>query len=372
MSRPARVLQVLMCDGIGGTETMLADLVERLDRTAVATEVATLSGYGPVAERMAGIGIRVRSLGHDASLGLAGARLARVIRRNRYDVVCGYGFKAAGIARVAVHCMSRQARFICGVRGLHVTEVEHVCDGKARAAMAVERLGTSLVDIYDANSTGALSLLANAGVPDEKLRYIPNGLDLSCWPAADLKDTPEPVILCVARFVARKRHIDLVRAAELLLAAGVRFRLVFVGDGPLLGDVQAAARQGPAAGSIDFRGPLRASAVKEELAAADICCLASRWEGMANSVMEAMAAGRPVVGTNVNGIADLVVHRETGLLVEPEDPATMAAAIAELVADVAVRRRFAEAARARVARHFTIEAMVDAKTSLYRELARAA
>lgn len=361
-----------MCDGIGGTETMVASLVERLDRTAVTTEVATLSGYGPVAERLAGASIRVRSLGRDTSFGLAGMRLARVIGRGRYDVVCAYGFKAAGVARLAVRGVGRRTKFICGVRGLHVTEVEFLDGLKARSVMALEQFASPLVDVYDANSSGALALLAAAGVPHEKLRYIPNGVDLAHWPSSVLNDKPEPVILCVARFVARKRHLDLVRAAEHLVARGTRFRLVFVGDGPLLESVRATALAGLAAGSIEFRGPLRARAVMEELAAADICCLPSLWEGMANSVMEAMAAGRPVVGTHVNGIADLVIHGETGLLVQPGDSTAMAEALAELVGDVALRRRFAEAARARIAQHFTIDAMVNAKTALYRELAHTA
>jgi glycosyltransferase involved in cell wall biosynthesis len=358
-----------MCDGIGGTETMVAALVERLDPAVVASEVATLSGVGPVADRLTHVGVRVRSLGRDASLGVACGRLARLVGHRQYDIVCAYGFKATAVARLAVRGLSRHTRFVCGVRGLHVTEVEEPDEIKARAALALERAGSALVDVYDANSPGAVELLAAAGVSRTKLRYIPNGLDISLWSPSVLRDTPEPVIVCVARFVARKRHLDLVRAAEQLVARGVRFRLIFVGDGPLAPTVKAAAREGSAARHVEFRGPLGMTAIREELAVADICCLPSLWEGMANSVMEAMAAGLPVVGTDVNGIADLVVDGETGWLVPPSSPNVLADALAGLIGDAALRRRFAQAGRARVARHFTMDAMVAAKTSLYRELA---
>jgi glycosyltransferase involved in cell wall biosynthesis len=358
-----------MCDGIGGTESMVAGLVECLDTSVIVSDVATLSGYGPVAERLGGANIRVRSLGRDASPGVVYGRLARLVGLGRYDIVCAYGFKATVIARLAVRGVSRRTRFVCGVRGLHVTEVERLDEPKARVALALERLGASLVDIYDSNSPGALELLASAGVPRAKLRYIPNGLNLTSWEASELPDTDEPVILCVARFVARKRHLDLVQAAEQLVARGIGLRLVFVGDGPTLPAIQATVRDGPAAGLVEFRGPLGADAVRTELRRADICCLPSQWEGMANSVMESMAVGLPVVGTDVNGIADLVIHMETGLLVEPANPTALADALATLIGDIAMRRRFGAAGRKRVESEFTMDTVVAAKTSLYRELA---
>lgn len=370
MSRPVRVLQVVTCDGIGGTETMVASLVERLDPTVVSSEVATLSGRGrPVAERLQGVGVRVRELGRDAPLSLAFGRLGKVIGQERYDVVCAYGLKGTALTRLATRGLSRHTRFVCGVRGLLVTESERVDAPKAKAAAGIEILGSGLVDVYDANSKGALDLLANLGVPRHKLRYIPNGLEPAAWPTAPLADTEEPIVLCVSRFVARKRQLDLVRAAEELARRRVSFRVIFVGDGPKLHEVKAAAEAGSAANHIEFRGGLEPAAVRETMAEADVACLCSMWEGMANAVMEAMACGLPVVGTDVNGIADLVIPDVTGLLVPAKGPAELANALAALLTNVGARRRLGQAGRAYLEQSFTVDAMVAAKANLYGELA---
>ncbi|MEA2125192.1 MAG: hypothetical protein QOI80_1974 [Solirubrobacteraceae bacterium] len=369
--QPARVLQVLMCDGVGGTEAMVTTLVERMDPAEVASQVVTLSGHGPVAERLGRAGVPMRSLGRDGGLPTAARRLAGVVARGNYDVVNAYGFKATAAARLATRALDRRARFVCGVRGLHVTETERIDTPKARFTLTMERLGSSLVDIYDANSTGALDLLERAGVPRRKLRYIPNGLDLADWPQVELGDPAEPVVLCVARFVPRKRQIDLVRAAERLAERSVSFRLVFAGDGPTLEEVRAVAAAGAAADRIEFLGLLDHDRVRDQLAAADVVSLPATWEGMANGVMEAMACGLPLVGTDVNGIADLVVEGETGHLVAPETPSALAAALERLLVDAGLRRQMGRAGRERVERHFTVDAMVGAKTALYRELQEA-
>jgi glycosyltransferase involved in cell wall biosynthesis len=371
MNLPVRVLQVLMCDDIGGTEAMLAALLERMDRNVVVSELATFSGPGPVAARVAASGLRVRALGDGASLPVATARLARVLRGRDFHVVNAYGFKATFIARAVRAAVDPGSHFVCGVRGLHVSELEDVDSTKARAIVTLERLASPLVDIYDANSRGALEFLAERGVPRRKLRYIPNGLDIAAWPAMSRVRTEPPDVLCVARFVPRKRHIDLIEAAESLVERGVGFRLVLVGTGPTLDAVRARARAGPAADRIEFTGALDRARVYERLAAAQIFALPSLWEGMAGSVMEAMASGLPVVGTRVNGIADLVDDGRTGRLVSACQPEALADALAELLGNVSVGEQMGAAGRERIAREFSLDAMAAAKAALYVELAGA-
>src|SRR4051794_9240878 len=98
---PPRVLQILTHDGVGGTEHMLALLLERIDRDALAMELVTLDRPGPIAARAATAGVRVRCLGGRGSL-IALARLARLLARERFDIVNAYGIKASLVARVAV------------------------------------------------------------------------------------------------------------------------------------------------------------------------------------------------------------------------------------------------------------------------------
>jgi glycosyltransferase involved in cell wall biosynthesis len=370
-NEPVRVLQVFTCDAEGGTEHMVATLVEEIDRRTVEPSVVTLAPPGPIAARLAKGGVRVRSLG-GSGLALAFARLARILTRERYEVVNAYGFKSTAVTRILVRVTSPRTKFVSGVRGLHVAELKSIDSFKARGILVVERLLSPLVDAYDANSRGAIELLAETGIDRSRLHYIPNGIDQASWRASRQDGRNEPIasVLCVARFVPRKRHADLVEAAARLVERSVRFRLDLVGDGPTLAETRASAASAGVAGVVTFAGGTSHEGIRSHLADADVFCLPSAWEGMAGSVMEAMAMGLPVVGTNVNGIAELVDHERTGLLVPPRRPDLLADALERLLLDPKARQEMGAAGRARIVEEFSVERMVSAKEELFARLAR--
>jgi glycosyltransferase involved in cell wall biosynthesis len=366
---PVRVLQVLICDSLGGTEHMVATLVERIDRRRVSPAVVTLDRPGPVAYRLASHGVPVRSLGSDGLL-YAFLRLAGILRRESFDVVNAYGFKSTFVTRFLVKALARRSVFVSGVRGLHVSELERLDSPKARLVLQLERLTSGLVDVYDANSKGAVELLAEAGIDRRRLRCIPNGLDVTRWtPNSDRRPQTTPVVLCVARFVARKRHQDLLRAMAMLRDRGVRLRLDLIGDGPTRPDMQRLVGELALQELVRFAGARDSNNVREAMRSADVFCLSSRWEGMAGSVMEAMACGLPVVGTRVNGIGELVEHGRTGYLVPPARPDLFAAALERLATDPARAATLGAAGRERIRRDFSVRSMVAAKEKLFLELA---
>lgn len=349
---------------------MVATLVERMDRSRVLAAVATLDRPGPVARRLASSGVPVRSLG-GRGLVVAFVRLARLLRHQRFDVVNAYGFKSTAVVRVLMRVLARRAVFVSGVRGLHVSELEALDGLKSRLVLALERLGSPLVDVYDANSQGALALLEQHGVDRARLRYIPNGIDAGRWKVSrsPRSESSPPVVLCVARFVARKRHQDLVLAAAQLAREGVDFRLVLAGDGPTLEATRRLAAASEAAALVSFVGTVEGERLRDLLRDADLFCLPSLWEGMAGSVMEAMASGLPVVGTRVNGIAELIEHGRSGLLVKPDCPAELAAGLRALIEAPDKRRAFGAAGRERMTTRFSVERMVSAKEELFLSLA---
>ena len=367
---PVRVLQVLTCDALGGTELMVASLVERLDPREVQTTVASLDTEGPVCRRLRRAGLEFHSLGGGGTVATL-ARLGRLLRRGRFDVVNVYGLKASMAARLLTTLLSPSAGVVVGVRGLHVTDVERPQSLQGRAILALERLTSRLVAMYDANSPGAVELLTRGGIDSKRVCYIPNGVDPSDWPAAHRSGRVGiPTVICVARFTRLKRHED-VLAALARIDDSVQFRAVFVGDGPTrAGSVRMVSELG-LADVVEFAGTLSRLQVRERLAAADVFCLASLWEGMPGSVMEAMMASLPVVGTDVNGIRDLVADGVTGLLLPPRDPHALADALERLLKDRQLRLRLGAAGRERVVREFSIDRMVAEKQRLYLAVAGA-
>jgi len=344
---------------------MVASLVERMDRRQVAPTVVTLDRPGPVAHRLTDDGIPVRSLGGDG-LPRAFIRLAGILRREPFEVVNAYGFKSPFVTRFLVRALARRSVFVSGVRGLHVSELERLDGLKARLVLRLERRTSGLVDVYDANSKGAVELLAKTGIDRRRLRYIPNGVDVDRWrPDPAGRRGSIPVVLCVARFVPRKRHQDLLRAVAMLRDRGVRLQLKLIGDGPTLPDMRRLVAKLGLDELVCFTGARDPDQVRDAMHRADVFCLTSRWEGMAGSVMEAMACGLPVVGTQVNGIAELVEHARTGYLVPPERPELLAAAFQRLIMDPGEAATLGTAGRNRICREFSVERMVAAKEELY-------
>jgi glycosyltransferase involved in cell wall biosynthesis len=368
---PVRVLHVLPLDTLAGTELMVASLILRSDPAVVRHELATLEPAGPIAARLNAASHQVASLGGAGGIGGSTWRLARLIRSRGYDVVNAYGLKASLAARLIVRTMRPRPVFICGVRALHVTEVERLDSPKARIASLAERLGSPLVDVYDANSRAALDLLAELGVERERLVYIPNGLDLERWTARAAEPEGVPLILCAARFVPRKRHEDLLGALARLKGAGHSFRAVLAGGGPLLDEMRALATRLGLDGCVELPGPAGTEEVRELLGQSTIACLTSASEGMPGALMEAMAAGVAVVGTDVGGTNELVVDGESGLLVPAYDPQALAGAFARLLTDPELRARLATGGRRRMEERFSLDVMLDAKERLFLDVVSA-
>jgi glycosyltransferase involved in cell wall biosynthesis len=211
---------------------------------------------------------------------------------------------------------------------------------------------------------------AELGVPARTLIVVPNAIRVPAavpLPDAALRaklvdGRPNFVVLTPARLHPQKGHTYLLQAAALVPDA----TFVLAGDGPLRPALEAEARHLGIAGRCVFLGERRD--VPALLAAADLFVLPSLFEGLPVSVLEAMAAERPVVGTAIGGTDEAVESEATGLLVPPRDPVALASAIRRLQADPALARRLAVAARARVAGEFTAEATARQVMRIYDEL----
>lgn len=361
-----RVLQVLAEDTIGGTELHVALLAERL-RGRAACDVATLFERGPIAGRLDAEGIPVFSLGA-ASWPARMRRLAGLVRARNYDVVEAYGIKASLLARIVVRVARPVPVFVCGVQGLHITEVIYPESAKGRFALAVERATTALVDRYDVNSEGAIELLTSAGIARDRMDYIPNGVDTQEWvPGPEPISRRQAVVVCAARLVERKRQSDLVDAFALLRDNGVDARLELLGDGPDRSALEERIERLCLNDVVQITGALPWHEVRERLGRAVAFALPSSWEGMPAAVLEAMSCGLAIVASDVNGTRDVVEHGVTGWLFEPGDVQMLAGLLRSTLEDRAETQRLGLAGRRVVEGRYSLDALVEAKIELYVE-----
>jgi glycosyltransferase involved in cell wall biosynthesis len=175
-----------------------------------------------------------------------------------------------------------------------------------------------------------------------------------------------PVIAFVGRLIAIKGLSTLLQSLAGLRREGIAFRLVVAGDGDRRASLEREARGAGLGSWAHFLGWRRD--LPRLYADADVVALPSRREGVPVSVMEAMAAGRPVVAAHVGGVPDLVEDGRTGCLVPPGDPIALARAVRDLLADPARRRAMGDAARATARERFDVERSAGALDAFYRGL----
>lgn len=194
------------------------------------------------------------------------------------------------------------------------------------------------------------------------------GIDLPSWPYRAPRSAEPPLnLLAVGRLSREKGFALLIEAVAQLRAEGVPLHLRLVGDGPLRSDLEAASHD--IRDCVTLTGELSPSAVRVELVRADIFCLPSFSEGLPVSIMEAMAAGVPVVTTWVAGIPELAENGVTALTVPPARADRLADALRAFAGDPALRHRLAEAARHRVEEYHDQRKNGEQMASLLRSFA---
>ncbi len=211
-----------------------------------------------------------------------------------------------------------------------------------------------------ANSQG-LRTLAVAFEPKVPIAVIPNGVDFERFQVSERQWEPAH-LLFVGRVVFQK-------GLDVLLDAlgGLKeheWKLTIVGDGPRRAELEAQAERLGIAQRITFTGWKSDAALGATYAQANLFAYASRHEGMPNALLEAMASGLPAVATRIAGNEELVAEGETGLLVPSEDLAALRAALAQLMADPGLRRRYGGEARKRVQTRYSWQTVASQYAAL--------
>jgi glycosyltransferase involved in cell wall biosynthesis len=344
-----RILLLVTLSGVGGAQSYVAALVPALaERFDV---VVAAHGDGPLSDAVRRAGGRYvalrhvrRALGPRDALGLF--ELVALLRRERPAVLHANSSKAGILGRVAAVLTRVPVRVFTahgwafGARTGASATLFRWADRLARP------LTTAVVCVSESERSAGLA----ARTCDPAWTWvIHNGVALDGVAPAALDGAP-PVIVSVGRLAAPKDPLTLI-AALARLPAGT-FRAVLVGGGPQHETVAAAVRRAGLDDAVALVG--HRDDVAARLAAADLFVLASRSEGLPISILEAMAAGLPVVASAVGGVAEAVVDGETGLLAPAGDAQALAGAIERVLADRQLRRAMGSAGRARAASHFAL------------------
>jgi glycosyltransferase involved in cell wall biosynthesis len=203
----------------------------------------------------------------------------------------------------------------------------------------------------------------------DRIHRIYNGLDLAPFVRADFSSIP-PLIVAVGRLIAKKGFADLIRACRLLMERGKSFRCEIIGEGPLEAELREQIAQLDLQDCVELLGAKPQHEIRECLATASAFVLPSVVDpdgGMDNLptvIMEAMAAGLPIISTATGGIPEMVIQNETGFLVPPGDVAALAGAIERLFDDIGLAQRLGECGFQRAKELFSIDKNVRSLLAL--------
>jgi glycosyltransferase involved in cell wall biosynthesis len=353
---PLRVMFMVTSLPVGGAETLLAELVRRMDPCHFLPEICCLKERGPLGEQLAEeLPVHHDLLANKYDLRVW-PRLVKLLRERRTDAVVTVG---AGDKMFWGRLAAKRSGVPVILSALHSTGWP---DGVGR----LNRLLTSITDgfIAVADSHGE-HMLENEGFPAEKVFVIPNGVDTSRFapqpPSESLRreigiGQADPIVAIVAALRPEKNHELYLDIAARTVRELPDTKFLIVGDGPRREPLEQLAAELRVASSVRFLGTRKD--VPQLLSLSDVFVLTSHNEANPVSILEAMSVGKPVVATNVGSIKEAVAEGETGYLVPPGDAAAMTERLVALLENPLRARQMGEFGRGVVIDNWSVEAMV--------------
>lgn len=370
-----RVLHVITWLDRGGAQDHVLCLAKGLDRSKFELTVAAGTSDGSRGDLFEDFDDAVRviplrhlrrqvSLRHDL---LAVAEIGRLIDRLQPSIVHTHSSKAGVVGRIAAG--SRSVPTVHNVHGWSFRATSRPL--LRRSAVLLERALATRTDVMlnvsQADRELGQELKIRARMSTEVVR---GGIDLERFrssPSRPIRefDPERPVVGTVGRLSPAKDPMTALRAMQLVAGSHPNILFRWIGDGPMRRDVEAAVRDLGLGAHVELAGAR--SGVPAELAKLDVFVLASRFEGLPRSLMEASAAGVPIVATSVGGVEEIVRDGVTGTVVAPGDPVALASAISNALIDRASAEKRARAAMD-ASCDYSIEAMCGRNAAVYESL----
>jgi glycosyltransferase involved in cell wall biosynthesis len=360
-----RIAYVIPTLDQSGAERQLTLLATSLPRENYLVRVIALQRGGPYLQTLTAAGIDVRILGKRFRFDpLTWYRLRQELKSFQPDIVQSYLFAANSYVRLP------------GITppGSKIVVSERCVDSwKSRWQLSLDRHQVATTDAMTANSVSVADFYAGIGVPRDLITVIPNALPLTeprysksqARAILGLADEHR-VVGFVGRLAPQKRLQDVVWAFQLLHQLVDDARLVIIGSGPERDALAELAMSFGCRDKIVFAGH-REDAF-DLMTAFDVFVLGSEFEGMSNSLMEAMSLGLPCIVSDIAPNRELVVDHETGLVFSIGQSPALAKLATRILSDPELAQRLGQAGRHRIVTQHTVEQMVEKHDALYRRL----
>lgn len=364
MSGRIRVMQVVASLTVGGAERLLPGLLQGLDPRRFAVQVCSLGG-GPIRDELDRLGLAVAVLNaRRFYTPYAALALTRAVRAFAPDVIHTHLTDADVVGRLVGAALR-----IPVVSTLHNVPEDYDRQKPHRRLLqrATLPLATRLVAVSESIRA---AYIADWRVAPGCIDAIRNAVPLQPYlalPAGVPGGGDGPVIVNIAKLFPQKAQHILIDAARIVLAQVPAARFRIVGQGPLEAQLRAQAAALGIADKVELLGVRRD--IPQILAASDIFTLSSAWEGLPVTAVEAMAAARACVLTDVGGARDLIDDGRQGLIVPPGDAPALAAALVALLRDAPRREAMGLAAREKVRAEFSLERYAGDHARLYEAMA---
>jgi len=368
------VLYIIWSLGLGGAEQVVINLAKGIDKKKFNVIVCCLNDKGIFAQEVEKEGIEVIALGKrgkfDATVLF---KLIRVIKKYKIDIVHTHLWGANTWGRIAAK--------LAGVKVVIATE-HNVDTWKPRYYFWIDRFLQYFTDKIIVVSEKVKEFYVGEGISEKKIEVVHNGIPLfsSSFPSCHLPGGiktgevrervgeefgihPEDKVLAiVGRLVEQKGHRYLFEALH-LLNGRYKLKVLVIGEGPQREKLVNMARQSGIEDKVMFTG-IRQD-VRRILSAVDILVMPSLREGLPMALLEAMANEVAVIASNVGGVPEVIIDKQTGILVKPGDKAELAEAINFLLEDESLRRKLAMEGKKRVTDEFSYNRMVERTEELY-------
>lgn len=364
LGAPLRVAQVIWSLGLGGAEQVVIRLAAGLDRTRFEPLVCCLDDPGPFAPQAEKAGLEVVALGKRGPVDVrVAARLGRLLRGRGIDVVHTHLWGGDLWGRLVAHW--------CGTP-VTVTTAHNVDDWKQWHHLALDRWLARGTTRLVAVSEQVRAFYEGRGVAPGRWQVVYNGVaDVPSSPRGrgpafrELGIGDEPLVGLVGRLVSAKAPDVFLDAVARASVAVPTLKALVVGDGPLRSSLEQRISRMGLQGRVVFTG------VRHDVAdlfpGLDALASSSEREGLSMAMLEAMAAGVPVVATRVGGTPELIESGITGILVPPGDPQALADGLLALLRSPERSESLRRAARERVRSHFSLSRMVERYQEAYSE-----